>query len=82
MRRFVLSIFEVVSVMLSVSMYMYSESPEPFKTSVQLSRYLNIATSAFTDLLLALLPVYFLWDVQISFRNKLSICCLTGLGML
>ena len=42
----------------------------------------NIATSAFTDLLLAMLPVYLIWDVQISFRNKLSICCLTGLGIL
>lgn len=32
--------------------------------------------------MLAFLPIYFLWDVQISLRVKLGICCLTGLGVL
>ena len=40
------------------------------------------AAAALIDLMLAFLPIYFLWDVQISTRVKLGICCLTGLGVL
>ncbi|MCJ1355675.1 MAG: hypothetical protein MMC33_005667 [Icmadophila ericetorum] len=43
--------------------------------------YLQGAAAALIDLMLAFLPIYFLWDVQISTRVKLGICCLTGLGV-
>ena len=41
-----------------------------------------LAAAALIDLMLSCLPIYFLWDVQISVRVKLGICCLTGLGVL
>ena len=40
------------------------------------------AASAFSDLLLAMLPIVFLWDIQITFKVKIGICCLMGLGVL
>lgn len=39
-------------------------------------------TAIFTDFLLASLPIYFLKDIQISFRTKLSLCALMSLGAL
>lgn len=40
------------------------------------------ATSCFCDLTLALLPIVFLWNVQISFRIKAGICIIMGIGIL
>ncbi len=38
--------------------------------------------SIICDFVLAILPIFFLWDVQISMRKKLGICILMGFGMM
>lgn len=43
--------------------------------------YCQGGVSIFTDFLLAFLPTYFLKDIKISFRTKLSICALMSLGV-
>lgn len=40
------------------------------------------AVAIFCDWLLALLPIAFLWDIQMNLKIKASICALMGLGVL
>lgn len=40
------------------------------------------AVAVFCDWVLALLPIAFLWDIQMKLKFKISICVLMGLGIL
>lgn len=44
--------------------------------------YLNGVPAILCDTTLALIPVVFLWKVQINIRTKVGICCLMGLGLI
>ena len=44
--------------------------------------YLNGAVSIFSDFVLALSPIYVLWNIQMSTRNKATVCVLLGLGFI
>ena len=43
---------------------------------------LDIAVAVSCDWVLASLPIVVLWKMQMSFRKKLGICILMGLGFL
>ncbi|KAL2045315.1 hypothetical protein N7G274_002398 [Stereocaulon virgatum] len=49
-------------------------------TQLAFSRYNGVVSIA-SDMVLALLPTVFLWNVQIAFRIKFGICCLMSLGV-
>ena len=40
------------------------------------------AANAIADLILAFLPIVFLWEVQMNIRTKVGICILMGMGVL
>ena len=44
--------------------------------------YINIAFTAFTDLVYSLTPIWYLWNVQISRRKKHAIWAIMGSGIL
>jgi hypothetical protein len=41
----------------------------------------ELAISVLTDLFCSFLPAYILWNVQIKLSTKITICCLTALGL-
>ena len=43
---------------------------------------IDIVPAILCDTTLALIPVVFLWKVQINIRTKVGICCLMGLGLM
>ena len=42
----------------------------------------NVVVLILCDIALAILPIAFLWKVQISIRTKVGICCLLSVGLL
>ena len=40
------------------------------------------AANALADILLAFLPIVFLWDSQMNKRTKIGVCILMGMGIL
>jgi hypothetical protein len=56
-------------------------SPQEFQTAeFMLIGFLQLAIAAATDIILSILPVIFLWRVQISLKIKLGVCGLMALG--
>lgn len=43
--------------------------------------YLAGAVAGFSDLLLALLPIFVLWSLRIDRKLKIGLCCLLGIGV-
>ncbi len=40
------------------------------------------AANALADFVLASLPIFFMWDVQMNIKTKVGICILMGMGFL
>lgn len=48
----------------------------------QVVGYFRTISNIFIDYFFAFFPIFMLWNAKISFRMKLSVCILLGLGML
>lgn len=68
MYRWILGIIRVVSVARSRFLIMKADR--------------RAAMSAFLDIALSLLPIYFMWQIQLSTKLKAGICGLMSLGLL
>lgn len=66
-----------------VDAYWIGDSTKCWNPSVRIySIYLQTAYSVTTDLLCSLLPIYVVWDLQMSTLKKVGIWCLMSLGLM
>jgi hypothetical protein len=53
----------------------------PYHVFRDLSTF-SAALGAITDATLAILPFFFLWNMNMDLRTKMSVCTLLGLGVM